>query len=263
MKMPKRIAVKVGSNVLTRPDGKLNISRMAAIVDQIAEMHRMGIEVLLISSGAVASGRGVLPNLQSEDATSKQLYAAVGQVKLIDYYYDLFKEYDIKVGQILTTRENFINRSLMVNQKRCMSAMLKNGIVPVINENDVVSIKGLMFTDNDELSGLVARMLKADLLIILSNVDGVFTGSPDDPSSELIREVYIDDDFSQCVSQSKSQFGRGGMMTKMKTAKGVARDGIEVRIANGYRQNVLLDVLQNPEECRCTRFLSTRKKNDR
>ena len=259
MKQPQRIAVKVGSNVLTRPDGRLDISRMAALVDQIAELRRRGIEVLLISSGAVASGRGALPHLQDESVTGRQLFAAVGQAKLIEHYYDLFQEYGITVGQILTTKENFTNETLHANQMRCMTAMLDNGVVPVINENDTVSVEELMFTDNDELSGLVARMMKAEILIILSNVDGVFTGNPDDPSSELIHDVYPDDDYSGCVGKSKSKFGRGGMMTKMKTALGVASDGIEVRIANGRRQDVLLDVLSDPDNARCTRFHAKKK----
>ena len=131
---------------------------------------------------------------------------------------------------------------------------------PVINENDAVSVEELMFTDNDELSGLVARMMKAELLVILSNVDGVFTGNPDEPGSELIHDVYPDDDYSGYVSGTKSKYGRGGMMTKMKTALGVAADGIEVRIANGRRQDVLLDVLSDPENARCTRFHASKNK---
>ena len=260
MNNPKRIAVKVGSNVLTRPDGRLDLARMAALVDQIAELRHRGIEVLLISSGAVASGRGALPMLKDEKSvTSRQLFAAVGQAKLIEHYYDLFQEYGITVGQILTTKENFINETLHANQMRCMTAMLDNGVVPVINENDTVSVEELMFTDNDELSGLVARMMKAEILVILSNVDGVFTGNPDEPGSELIHDVYPDDDYSQCVSVTKSKYGRGGMMTKMKTALGVAADGIEVRIANGRRQDVLIEVLSDPENARCTRFHASKK----
>ena len=254
MKKSMRIAVKIGSNVLTRADGRLDISRMASIVDQIAELRQRGVEVMVISSGAVASGRGELPALQDESVTGRQLFAAVGQAKLIEHYYNFFKEYGITVGQILTTRENFINENLLANQKRCMTAMLDNGVVPVINENDAVSVEELMFTDNDELSGLVARMMKAELLIILSNVDGVFTGNPEEPGSELIHDVYPDDDYSACVGSNKSKYGRGGMMTKMKTALGVANDGIEVRIANGRRQDVLIDVFSNPETARCTRF---------
>ena len=153
-----------------------------------------------------------------------------------------------------------MNETLHANQMRCMTAMLDNGVVPVINENDTVSVEELMFTDNDELSGLVARMMNAELLVILSNVDGVFTGNPDEPGSELIHDVYPEDDYSGYVSVTKSKFGRGGMMTKMKTALGVAADGIEVRIANGRRQDVLLDVLSDPENARCTRFHAKQQK---
>lgn len=251
-----RIAVKVGSNVLTRADGRLDVARMAALVDQIAELRKNGYEVLLISSGAVASGRGELPGLSSDDVEVRQLFAAVGQAKLIEHYYDLFKEYGITVGQILTTRENFVEPELMENQKRCMTAMLANDIIPVINENDVVSIKELMFTDNDELSGLVARMMGAKKLIILSNVDGVFTGNPENPASELIREIPAGKDFSSFVTSQKSSLGRGGMATKMGTASQVAADGISVIIANGKRTDVLIDVVLHPESAICTKFLT-------
>lgn len=251
---PRRIAVKIGSNVLTRPNGRLDISRMAALVDQIAELRLRGMEVLLISSGAVASGRGALPHLKDESVTGRQLFAAVGQAKLIEHYYDLFQEYGITVGQILITKENFVNESLLANQKRCITAMLDNGIIPVINENDTVSVDELMFTDNDELSGLVAGIMKADLLVMLSNVDGVYSGHPDETGSELIHDVYPHDDYSGCVGSTKSEFGRGGMMSKMKTALSVAAAGIEVRIANGRRQDVLLEVVSDPDNARCTRF---------
>ena len=259
MKLPKRIAVKVGSNVLTRPDGRLDIARMAALVGQIAELRHKGIEVLLISSGAVASGRGALPNINDDNVTTRQLFAAVGQAKLIEHYYNFFQEYGITAGQILTTKENFVNETLYANQKRCMTAMLDNGVVPVINENDTVSVQELMFTDNDELSGLVARMMGVEILVILSNIDGVYDGNPFECKSELIHDVYPGDDYSGCVISTKSKYGRGGMLTKMNTALGVAADGIEVRIANGCRQDVLIDVIFEPDNARCTRFHPSKK----
>lgn len=259
IRIPKRIAVKVGSNVLTRADGKLDVTRMSAIVDQIAELRKRGIEVLLITSGAVASGRGELLTIQKDGVAERQLYAAVGQAKLIEHYYNFFKEYDILVGQILTSRENFEKNSLMVNQKRCITTMLKNGVIPIINENDTVAIKELMFTDNDELSGLVAKMMKVNALIILSNVDGVFMGDPNDSSSRLIREIYTDDDFSEYISIVKSEFGRGGMKSKMETAQKVAKEGIKVYIANGKKSDILLKLLFHPEKCNFTLFLSHKK----
>ena len=136
-----------------------------------------------------------------------------------------------------------------------MNAMLSNGVLPIINENDTVSVEELMFTDNDELSGLVARMMNADVLVILSNVDGVYSGSPDSPDSRLIPEISQSDDFTQCIDSVKSAQGRGGMATKMKTAMEVARDGIPVIIANGKKHDILTDVILNPETCRFTKFL--------
>ena len=163
-----RIAVKIGSNVLTRKDGTLDITRMSALVDQVAELHRKGVEVVLISSGAVSA---------------RQLYSAVGQAKLINRYYELFREHGMTCGQVLTTKENFGSRTHYLNQKHCMEVMLENKVIPIVNENDTISVTELMFTDNDELSGLIATMMGMDALIILSNIDGIYNGNPSDPSS--------------------------------------------------------------------------------
>ena len=188
MKQYKRVAVKVGSNVLTRRDGTLNITRMSAIVDQIAELRRRGIEVVLITSGAVASGRSEMRLEEHLDPVSaRQLFSAVGQAKLINRYYEFFRDHGIVCGQVLTMKENFSTRLHYLNQKHCMEVMLDRGVIPVVNENDTVSVTELMFTDNDELSGLIASMMDMDALVLLSNVDGVFTGDPADPESQLIR----------------------------------------------------------------------------
>lgn len=178
----KRIAVKIGSNVLTRKDGTLDITRMSALVDQIAELQKEGIEIVLISSGAVASGRSeIRPGKKLDPVSARQLYSAVGQAKLINRYYELFREHGITCGQVLTTKENFGSRTHYLNQKNCMEVMLENRVIPVVNENDTISVTELMFTDNDELSGLIAAMMGMDALIILSNVDGIYNGNPGDP----------------------------------------------------------------------------------
>ena len=188
--MNHRIVIKVGSNVLTRQDGKLDVTRMSALVDQIAWLKRNGYEVILVSSGAVACGRRELKVDHSLDSVEqRQLFSAVGQVKLIGLYYDLFREYGIHVGQVLTMKENFQPGEQYQNQRACMAVMLENGVLPIVNENDTVSVTELMFTDNDELSGLIAQMMKADTLILLSNIDGIYDGHPDDPGAELISEV--------------------------------------------------------------------------
>ena len=205
-----RIAVKVGSNVLTRQDGTLDVTRMSALTDQVAELHKQGVEVILISSGAVASGRSeVTPIRKLDSVEQRQLFSAVGQAKLINRYYELFREHHITVGQILTTKENFGSRGHYLNQKHCMTVMVENGIIPIVNENDTVSVTELMFTDNDELSGLIATMMDVQLLIILSNIDGIYNGSPEDPASCVIREIAPGMDLDNYVQQSKSSFGRG------------------------------------------------------
>ena len=250
-----RIAVKVGSNVLTRRDGTLDVTRMSALVDQIAELHKAGIEIILVSSGAVASGRSeVHPTKKLDSVDQRQLFSAVGQAKLINRYYELFREHGIPVGQVLTMKENFSTRRHYLNQKNCMTVMLENGVIPIVNENDTISVSELMFTDNDELSGLIASMMDAQALIILSNIDGIYNGSPADPNSQVIREIEQGKDLSSYIQTSKSSFGRGGMLTKTNIARKVADEGITVIIANGKRDNILVKIMNN-EELNYTRFI--------
>lgn len=251
-----RIVIKVGSNVLTRSDGKLDVTRMSALVDQIAWLRKQDIEVILVSSGAVACGRRELKVDHSLDSVEqRQLYSALGQVKLIGLYYDLFREFHIHVGQVLTMKENFQPGEQYENQRACMKVMLENSVLPIVNENDTVSVTELMFTDNDELSGLIAQMMEADTLILLSNIDGVYTGHPDDHKSEIIRSVAPGTDLSQYIKAEKSAFGRGGMHSKYTTAAKVSQDGIRVIIANGERENILIDLIEHPEDTPHTVFL--------
>ena len=251
----KRIVVKVGSNVLTRKDGKLDVTRMSALVDQIAGLRRQGIEVILVSSGAVACGRRELVVDHSLDSVEqRQLFSAVGQVKLVGLYYDLFREFRIPVGQVLTMKENFEPGEQFDNQRACMRVMLENGVLPIVNENDTVSVTELMFTDNDELSGLIAQMVEADTLVLLSNIDGIFTGHPDDPQSQLIPTVAPGTDLSAYIKAEKSAFGRGGMHSKYTTASKVSQAGIRVIIANGERENILIDLIERADSTPHTEF---------
>ncbi|MDR0393725.1 MAG: glutamate 5-kinase [Tannerella sp.] len=257
----KKIAVKVGSNVLTRSDGTLNVTRMSALVDQIAELYRNGISVVLISSGAVASGRSeIKPDKKLDALSARQLYSAVGQAKLINRYYELFREHHIPCGQVLTTKENFGSRRHYLNQKHCMEVMLENGVIPIVNENDTVSVTELMFTDNDELSGLIAAMMSMDALVILSNVDGIYNGSLSDEKSEVIRVIADSGyDMSSCIQTGRSQFGRGGMLTKYSIARKAADEGIAVIIANGMHDNILPEILKKGSDVVCTRFCPSSK----
>lgn len=251
----RRIVVKVGSNVLTRVDGTLDTDRMAALADQIAALHRAGVEVIVVSSGAVAAGRGVIAAGHRLDAVSaRQLYSAVGQVKLIRRYYELFDARGIVCGQVLTTKQDFETRRHYLNQRNSIRVMLENGVVPIVNENDTVAVTELMFTDNDELSGLVAAMMGAEALIILSNIDGIYDGSPSDPASQVIRRVAPGRDLSQYIDTARSSRGRGGMTTKSRISSRVAGEGIEVVIANGRRDNILTDLVLTDRDVVCTRF---------
>lgn len=250
-----KIVVKIGSNVLTRSDGKPNITNMSAIVDQIAFLRGKGHKIVLVSSGAVACGKSeVNPSKSLNSVESRQLYSAIGQIRLMNLYSQFFDAYGIVVGQVLTQKENFSSRISYLNQRGCMLTMLENGVIPIVNENDTVSLTELMFTDNDELSGLVATMIDADILIILSNVDGIFTGAPQDERSVLIRKVKLGENLNDFIDKTKSKHGRGGMHTKCNIASKVASEGISVIIAKGERKNILIDLIENPESVPHTEF---------
>lgn len=250
-----RIVVKVGSNVLTTQSGKLDITRLSSLVDQIAWLKEHRYQVILVSSGAVACGRSELKVEYALDSVEqRQLYSAIGQVKLVNLYYDLFREYGIHIGQVLTMKENFEPGEQYDNQRQCMEVMLDNDVIPVVNENDTVSVTELMFTDNDELAGLIARMMGAETLVLLSNIDGIYTGDPGNPESEVIREVLPGESLEQYIQSSKSSAGRGGMESKHNTARTVAENGIKVIIGNGKRQNILIDLFTDPENTIHTEF---------
>lgn len=257
----KRIAIKIGSNVLTGKDGMLDKERMASLVAQIAQLHHNGVEVILVSSGAVASGRGELHLDKKIDAVkSRQLFSAVGQVKLLNNYYELFSKHGISCGQVLTMKECFSTRRLYLNQKQCIEVMLENKVIPIVNENDTVAVTELMFTDNDELSGLIATMMDMEALIILSNIDGIYNGNPADEGTIVIREITAaDKDLSKFIQTKKSSFGRGGMITKTNIARKVAKEGITVIIANGTRENILPDLLTPQSDVVYTTFTPSTK----
>ncbi|MBR1933320.1 MAG: glutamate 5-kinase [Prevotella sp.] len=254
--MERRIVVKIGSNALTRSDGRLDVTRMSALVDQIAWLRSHDYEVILVSSGAVACGRRELRvGHELDSVEQRQLFSALGQAKLIGLYYDLFREYHIHVGQVLTMKENFQPGEQYRNQQACMRVMLENGVLPIVNENDTVSVTELMFTDNDELSGLIAQMMQASTLVLLSNIDGIYTGHPDDPGSQLIKEVAPGTDLSQYIQTEKSSAGRGGMQSKYATATKIQQAGIRVVIANGKRENILIDLITHKDETPHTEFI--------
>jgi len=257
----KKITVKIGSNVLAKPDGMLNVSRIAHLVDQIAFLRKNGVEVVVVSSGAVASGRAVLEPIKKTDAVSKrQMWAALGQVKLIGRYSDFLGEHGLVCAQVLTTKDNFSSRAHYLNMKNCFTTLLENKVIPIVNENDTISVTELMFTDNDELSGLIASMVNSDALILLSNVDGVFSDHPKNKDAKLIEKIEISDkEPENGISSESSGFGRGGMITKFRIAQKVAGDGIGVHVANGTRENVLIDLMDLQNDLKHTWFVPNKK----
>jgi glutamate 5-kinase len=259
----KKMVVKVGSNVLTREDGMLNIARMAHIVGQISQLRKEGIQVILVTSGAVAAGRAVVGPMKKLDPVSaRQLWSAVGQVKLINRYADLFQEHGLTCAQVLTTKENFGDRLHYLNMRNCMQTLLENDVIPVVNENDTISVTELMFTDNDELSGLIASMMDMEALVLLSNVDGVYTAAPGLQGSELIPAIHHNKSAEGIsISATKSNFGRGGMLTKYHIALKLAGQGISVFIANGFRENILMDILSGNSATPFTQFVPSAKKS--
>lgn len=239
----KRIAIKVGSNVLTKKDGRLDVARIAHLVDQISYLKQNNVEVLLISSGAVAAGRDeITPNKKLNPVAQRQLCSAVGQVKLINRYSYLFRDYDITTAQVLATKDDFKDRQHYLNMYNCLNVMLENQVLPIINENDTISVSELMFTDNDELSGLIASMMNCEALLILSNIDGVYTTLPSLPNSKLLTTIEANQDLSAYIQKERSSLGRGGMTSKCSIAQKLAQQGINVHIANGSRTNILINL---------------------
>ncbi len=256
-----RITIKVGSNVITQCDGSLNIGRILRIVEDVAVLMKQGIDVVLVSSGAVASGRNeIAPSKRTDIIAAKQVWASIGQVKLMSSYQFLFGKYGIQAGQILAAKESFRDRRHYLNMKNCISAMLENKVLPIVNENDTISINELMFTDNDELSGLITSMMDSQSLIILSNVDGIFNGNPGLAGTELIKSIDIDSENPEkYISSEKSGSGRGGMLTKYSVARKMAALGIDVFIANGNRDSIISDIVRR-KEVPYTHFVAEKKR---
>jgi glutamate 5-kinase len=236
-----RICIKIGSNVLTRSDGLPDELLIKNVARQVAKLRKSGKQVILVSSGAVAAGRSILKSSNKLDTVAeRQLLSSLGQVRLINLYTSFFNEFSQLCAQVLVTRQDFKDRHHYVNMQNCFNALLVNDIVPIVNENDVISITELMFTDNDELAGLLSAMLNVDRLLILSNVDGIYDGDPSDSQSAVISEfdesVY---QLRNIAGSGKSNFGRGGIITKCHTAQRVAGLGIPVTIANGKTPDII------------------------
>lgn len=252
-----RIVIKLGTNVLRNTDGEVAISRIYSFIEDMSKLVKQGKEVILVTSGAVGLGKKKL-NLDStaEDGV-KQACAAIGQSRLMSFYENGFGIYDIPIAQILLTEDDFSLRYKYLSLRTTLNKILEFGVVPIINQNDTVStittnplMNGMKvcFADNDKLSALVASELDADLLIILSDIDGLYTANPkENPDATLIKEVDGVTDEIMAVGTDASEGGRGGMRTKLEAAKLVTRFGGKVLIANGKIPYVISKIFDKEE----------------
>jgi len=251
--MPSRlIVVKVGTSSITTSEGKLDEEEMQKLACQLATVTKQGDRVVLVTSGAVTAGiaeLGISP--KPNDVVFQQAAAATGQSVLMSKYRELFKSHGVKVAQILLTAEDLSNRASYVHTCNVLSMLLKTGVIPIINENDVTSVAELRqkegyrinFSDNDILSVLVASAIGADLAIILSDVEGLYTADPREPGAQLIKTVESITPELKSSLNGKSRLGKGGIQSKVKAAEIAASCGIPVIIASSRRGNVLTDIL--------------------
>ncbi|WP_430810634.1 MULTISPECIES: glutamate 5-kinase [unclassified Carboxylicivirga] len=254
--MYQQVCIKIGSNVLAGESGGLNKRHINQLVMQLADLHRSGKKIIVVSSGAVAAARGlVVPDKKCDRVSQRQLLSSVGQVRLMHLYADLFDLHGIQIAQVLVTKQDFSTREHYLNMKNCVTALWENGIVPIVNENDAVSVTALMFTDNDELSGMMATLMACDALLLLTNVDGIYNGHPDDEGAEVITEIDAEQkDLHRYISSVKSDFGRGGMLTKCRVAQKAAMSGVHVHIANGQHDNIIRQLCTSPQAVHHTHF---------
>lgn len=254
-----RIVVKIGTSSLVKDDGSLDRDRMAGVLAQLAEVRRTGAEVILVSSGAIRAGMEKLgADRRPKDIPDQQATAAVGQSALMQTYTELLAAHGIVPGQILLTRDDFDHRVRYLNARNTIRRLLAFGCLPIVNENDTVATEEIKFGENDTLSALVAACADADLLLNISDVDGLYSGDPRlDKSCELIEEVpAITDEIEKLAGPTHGYCGSGGMRSKIEAAKIAMSSGVRMVIANAARPNVIVDVVNG--ENIGTRFLASK-----
>jgi glutamate 5-kinase len=246
LKDKKKIVVKVGTSLLAYENGKINLQRMEKLAMVLADLHNSGKQVILVSSGAVGVGVGMIGlEERPEDLVKKQALAAIGQVGLIRLYQKFFDEYNKTVAQVLLTRDGIENSIRRKNARNTLQQLLEMGIIPVVNENDTVSTDEIEFGDNDTLSAAVATLVHADLLLILTNTDGVFTADPHiQPSAQKVPKVInASDDLKGVDVNGISKMGSGGMASKIAAAEHCREHNVDVVIADGNNPSTILEIL--------------------
>ena len=243
----KRIVVKLGTSTLTHPSGLLNIRRIQELCQVLSDLKNAGREIILVSSGAIAMGVGklALPR-RPEDIPSKQAAAAVGQCELMYTYDKWFSEHNHTVAQILLTGSDVEHPDRFLNFQNTLYRLLELNALPIINENDTISTEEIEIGDNDTLAAIVAESIHADLLILLSDIDGLYTADPHtDPDARLISDIHeLTPDLFASASGSSSHFGTGGMSTKLQAAKICTEAGCDMVIANGAYPHLLYDIAE-------------------
>jgi len=243
----KRIVIKVGSSTLSYPNGRLNITQMERLVRELADLQNRGMEVILVSSGAQGAGIGKIGlSRRPKTIPEKQAAAAIGQGLLMHMYEKLFSEYGITVAQVLLTREDIMDRKRFLNARNALNALLGMETIPIINENDTIAVEEIKFGDNDALSALVASLIEAELLIILSDIAGLYTGNPStDKGATLIPLVTeINEDIENIAGGSGSRLGTGGMITKLQAAKVAMNSGFPMIIAGGSEKRIVRRIIE-------------------
>jgi glutamate 5-kinase len=242
----QRVIVKLGTSTLTAGTTHLSRQRMLEIVQQVAQLHQRGHEMILVSSGAQAAGREQLnfPDL-ARSVPSKQMLSAVGQNRLMQIYSDLFAIFEIQVAQVLLTRDDLSDRARYLNARDTLHTLIQHRIVPIINENDTVATSEIRVGDNDNLSAMVASAVEGDVLILLTDQPGLFTADPrQDPAAQLIEQVsQIDDDLFALAGGAGSDVGTGGMMTKLQAAQVATRSGVRTVIGRGGDTQIITRIL--------------------
>ena len=247
--MPKRIVIKIGTNVLTEKLIGLNTQIIKSLTAQIAELHKKGHEIIIITSGAIGAGSLELNTKKTRELKTQQALAAIGQSIVMRHYHDAFKQKNINVAQILVTYEDFSDRNKYLNLRNTINKLLELKVIPIINENDPISTKeiGTTFGDNDKMSALVASKINADTLLMLSDIDGLFNKNPKtNKDAQLIRTVNkITKEIEKAAGKSGSAFAIGGMTTKIKAAKIAMQSGFQMIIARGTKKDIIKAALTN------------------
>ena len=255
LKKARKIVIKIGSNTLAKADGTINVDFMASFAEQCTNLIKQGKQIILVSSGAQVAGVSTTEEwARKKDVHYRQALCAIGQVELMHQWRKAFQKQELHIGQLLLTKDDFENEHRSLNIRNTLFTLVDEGVVPIINENDSVSFDEIKIGDNDNLSALTAILWSADLLILFSDIDGVYSDNPKtNPNAKLIETVESIPELRKSIKIGETNaFGTGGMETKLQAAEKVTEYGIEMLLANGGKENALTGLLD--ESSKATLF---------